>query len=366
MQDHSRRLPVAPEQIDLRELVGRAPLAFDISYLKKHLTGRRILVTGAGGSIGENLSEMLLSFEPSSLILVDHHELSLFQLVRRLSSRSCPTSVEALLADVRDRGKLARMFQEHHPEVVFHLAAYKHVHIGEANSDEVFTANVLGTVNMVEESVRAGVQRFVYVSTDKAVDPVSVYGGTKRIVELLVAAIKQERTATTFSIVRLVNTVGASGGVIRVFAEQIGQRQPITVTHPEMTRYWISMDEAIKFLSLAACVDEVPGLLVLNMGEPVRLMDVADKMWELVGDPEHPLKITYVGLRPGERLHERVAGDTETVTATPHPGVLEVRGSALAPIGLSDLLARIAEISEQASRGDLTELRRRIAALAAL
>lgn len=366
MQDHSRRSPVAPEQIDLWELVGRAPLTFDMSYLKQHLAGRKILVTGAGGSIGENLSALLQSFEPRSLILVDHHELSLFQLVRRLSGSQNETSVAALLADVRDRGKMARILQEHRPEIIFHLAAYKHVHIGEVNSDEVFTANVLGTLNMAEEAVRAGVQRFVYVSTDKAVDPVSVYGGTKRIVELLLAAMKQEKPATTFSLVRLVNTVGASGGVIRVFAEQIGQGHPITVTHPEMTRYWISMDEAIKFLSLAACVDPVPGLLVLDMGQPVRLMDVAERMWNIVGTVEEPLKITYIGLRPGERLHERVSGDTETVTPSQHPGVLEVRGSTLAPIGLRDVIERIRGIEEQVTAGDLTELRRQIATLASL
>ncbi len=292
--------------IDLHRLLERRPIPLDTGPAAEGLQGRCLLITGAGGSIGSALAELLLGFEPEELVLLEHHENSLFDLTQRLPAAHPGAPVRFVLGDVRDRTKLARVFAAHRPQVVFHLAAYKHVPLGEENPDQAVAVNVLATLGVAREAMAAGVEKLVYTSTDKAVNPPSVYGATKRTAELILGALGQEQPGTSFRVVRLVNTLGAQGGVIRTFARQIRAGQPITITDEAMTRYWISMAEAIGFLALAAGRADLEGLLLLDMGQPVRLIEVARRLWGLLR-PQEPFQSRCIGMRPGERLHEELS-----------------------------------------------------------
>jgi FlaA1/EpsC-like NDP-sugar epimerase len=318
------------ERLDARALLGRAETAIDCSGAQAALGGRRILVTGAGGSVGVPLVQRLLRLGPAQLVLVDNHEDSLFRLQRRVREVFADGGAEApatpapalILADVRNRARLAAIFRTWHPEVVFHLAAYKHVHLGEAQPEEPVTVNVLGTHALVELAVAHEVEAFVYTSSDKAVNPAAVYGATKRLAELVVrrgATLAKGR----FVIVRFVNVLGTRGSVIETFLEQLAARQPLTITDAAMERYWMSTREAVDLLLAAAARGERGSTLYVDPGDAIGVVEMAHRLSALL-DAGTPQTLT-IGTRAGERLAEELVGARERALPGPAEGLLAVR-----------------------------------------
>ncbi|MBI3978452.1 MAG: SDR family NAD(P)-dependent oxidoreductase [Chloroflexi bacterium] len=341
-----------PVGLRLDDLLERPPIPVGLDVARERLAGRRVLVTGAGGSIGTALSHLLVELGPAELTLLDHHENSLFALRQELLA----PSVHFALADVRDRTRLGHIFRRHRPEVVFHLAAYKHVHLAEIDPDQTALVNVLGSLNIFDAAMEIGCARVVYPSTDKAVLPPSVYGATKRFAELLVMALAREIDPSAFVVARLVNTLGAQGGVIRTFAQQIRQGQPVSVTDVRMTRYWITMEEAVCFLAQAGGLAVEAPILLLALGEPIRLVDVGERLWHLIR-PDEPFRLREVGARPGERLDEQLLYDHERPASSRASGILAVH-QTLAPPSLVDLRTAAVDIADAAHRAALDEVRR--------
>ncbi|MBI2863188.1 MAG: polysaccharide biosynthesis protein [Chloroflexi bacterium] len=351
------------EDIDLSLLTGRKPVGISVQSLARAIAGKTALITGGGGSIGSSLAEFLIRSGISELTLFDNNEHSLFYLQQGFAGASRRLPIHLVLGDLRDRDKVRYILQRQRPQLVFHLAAYKHVPVAEFNADEAAAVNVLGSLNVAEEAIGAGVERLVYPSTDKAVKPPSIYGATKRTVELLLQALARERPGSTaFRTVRLVNTVGAQGGVIRVFADQIRQGLPITITDDRMTRYWISMAEATQFLAQAAFAEEIEGVMVLDMGDAVKLVDVARRLWDLLGQGKD-LEVRHVGMRPGERLHESLMYPYECRHETRYPGIFDIRSQKAPTHSLADLLGAVESIRGLIGRHDCEEVRRALFAL---
>ncbi|MDO8670467.1 MAG: polysaccharide biosynthesis protein [Dehalococcoidia bacterium] len=352
------------EDIDLSVLTGRKSIDINKQALARSIAGKTAMITGGGGSIGSSLADLLIGSGVSELTLFDNNEHSLFYLQQRLSEAARRIPIHLVLGDLRDRSKVRYILQRQRPQLVYHLGAYKHVPVAECNADEVAAVNILGSLNVVEEAISAGVERFVYPSTDKAVQPPSIYGATKRIVELLLQAIARERPdSTKIRAVRLVNTVGAQGGVIRVFAEQIGLGLPITVTDERMTRYWISMDEATCFVAQAAFTEGIKGIMMLDMGDAVKLTDVARRLWDLLGPEGRELEVRHVGMRPGERLHESLMYPYESRHKTPYSGIFDIRSQKGPTLSLADLLAAVESIRGLVGRHDCETVSRALFSL---
>ena len=314
-----------PNKLDPAAILGRAELPTDLSAARDVLTGRRILVTGAGGSVGVNLAELLLALQPAQLTLLDHHDHALFSLKSRLDSDG-PSPWRLVLADVRDDAKLARVLDEARPDVVFHLAAYKHVPFGEEFPEETLSVNVLATARLLELSGQRGVDRFVYPSSDKAVNPPSLYGATKRLSEVLVQKAARDY-GRRYSVVRFVNILGTRGSAIETFAEQLAAGEPLTVTDASMTRYWISMREATWLLVQAATLAQPGAVLMLDARQEVPVLAIARRLQALLAPSEQEPLVRLTGLRPGERLHEELLSANETFEAAGCAGLLEVRHS---------------------------------------
>jgi FlaA1/EpsC-like NDP-sugar epimerase len=354
-----RRVPDL-EHLDVVALLGRPEATIDSRAAAARLRGRRILVTGAAGSVGVPLVERLLCLEPSALMLLDSHEDSLFRLYRRLHEQSPPIERAAaervpptwLLGDVRNRAKLEALFRAYRPEIVFHLAAYKHVHFGEAQPDEPIAVNVLGTHGLVETALACGVETLVYTSSDKAVNPQGIYGATKRLAELVVHwAGAQARGG--FVVVRFVNVLGTRGSVIETFLEQLIADRPLTITDPAMTRYWMSAREAVDLL-LAAIERARPGLtLLLDPGPAIAVVEMAQRLRALVSGADQSGEMVYIGSRAGERLAEELTSPRERLVADRGDGVLRVeRTAGDLPLGLVPQL--VAELGARLDRDDPT------------
>ena len=316
-----------PTRFDPAVLLGRDPLPLDWTAARRELSGKRILVTGAGGSVGAWMSEMLLGLGPGYLALLDHHDHALFALRRRLDEWSQDSiggpQWGLVLADIRDPVRMARIFNDTRPNIVFHLAAYKHVPFGEAFPEETFAVNVLATEQLLALAAERGVERFVYPSSDKAVNPPSLYGATKRLAETLVGRYARD-LGRPFVVTRFVNILGTNGSAIETFTAQVAAGQALTITDERMTRYWVSMPEATWLVAQAAAVGEPGSVLMLDVPDEVPTLAVARRVESLVapGRPELPVRIT--GLRPGERLREELLSSNEQFVAGPCPGLLEV------------------------------------------
>ena len=346
------------------ELLERAPVAFDSSRLAAGLAGRRILVAGAGGSVGSALSERLAALRPAELVLLDSHEPSLFRLRSRLLAGWPDGQYRWALADVRDERKLAALFRQCRPQVVFHLAACKQVPLGEENVDQVFDVNVLGTVGLVRQATLAGVGTVVYPSTDKAVNPPSVYGASKRVVERYLAVVGRRGDAVTPRVVRLVNVFGTQGSVIETFARQILAGDPITITDLRMTRYWMTMRETVDLLAWVARSEGAADSRILDVGQPVPLEATARRLGSILR-PEAEITIRCVGIRPGERLSEELTYSYERLDPTAHPGVRAIRDTRGPAAFGGDLEAGIQSLSDELYDLERAELRKRLFALAA-
>lgn len=304
--------------VKVEDLLGREPIHLDTASIAQYLKGKVVLVTGAGGTIGSELSRQIAAFGPRKLLLLGRGENSIFEIEQALR-RQFPDFVQVpIIADIKDRTRLMEVMREHRPSVVFHAAAHKHVPLMEINPVEAVKNNILGTKNVAECAAACGVDRFVLISTDKAVNPSSVMGATKRVAELLVQAFN-EQSATKFSVVRFGNVLGSRGSVIPVFQRQIEEGGPVTVTHPEMTRYFMTITEAAQLVIQAGALATGGEIFTLDMGKPIKIADLAQDLIRLSGlVPHQDVKIVYVGMRPGEKLSEELFRPDEVMTATMH------------------------------------------------
>jgi FlaA1/EpsC-like NDP-sugar epimerase len=311
-------------EVDIGDLLRREPARIDEEGVGRAFAGRRVLVTGAGGSIGLELCRQLARWHPDQLALLGHGENSLFEALLDLNENFTGLPLIPYVADVRDSERLGAIFDEFRPEVVFHAAAHKHVTLMEVNVEESVTNNVIGTQRVVEAALRAGTERLVLISTDKAVEPVSVMGATKRLAEMIVrdAALRSGRA---FVSVRFGNVLGSRGSIVPIFKRQILRGGPVTVTHPEMKRYFMTIPEAVHLVLQAASMGESGEVFVLRMGEQIRIVDLAEDMVRLSGlEPGKDIDIVFTGVRPGEKLSETLWDEGMLYQPTGHPDILRL------------------------------------------
>lgn len=326
--------------IEINDLLGRDPITLDTESIGKLLEGRRVMVTGAGGSIGAEICRQITRYNPRSLILVGRGENRIFAIERELRSLRVPAELCPCIADITNRQRMEQIFQEHRAEVVFHAAAHKHVPLMEANVGEAIRNNVLGTKCLADLADQYGVISFVMVSTDKAVRPTSVMGVTKQIAERYVHTLSQE-SATRFTVVRFGNVLGSAGSVVPIFQEQIRNGGPITVTDPRMTRFFMTIPEASQLVLQAATMGAGGEIFVLEMGEPVKIVDLARDLIRLSGLPQHAIEITFTGIRRGEKLYEELYFEDEQTLPTSHP---KVRAAYHRPYLLDEVRRSISQL----------------------
>jgi len=320
--------------------------------------GKRVLVTGAGGSIGSELCRQIIRCSPEQLIMVGHGENSLFMLsheLARLRSSGVAFNSKIVVADVRDRARLKSIFERERPHLVFHAAAHKHVPMMEANVEEAATTNVLGTRNVVELCEAFGVERFVLISSDKAVNPVSIMGASKRAAERIVGEVAR-RSERPYVSVRFGNVLGSRGSAVPLFQQQISHGGPVTVTHPEMKRYFMTIPEAVQLVLQAALLSSAGKTFILDMGEPIKIVDLAQDLIRLSGfQVGRDIDIVFTGLRPGEKLFEELFLDDEAYDRTAHDYIFAIRNGHPAPTGL---LEQVNALIGAAQRGQPDEVRR--------
>ncbi|EGP5141658.1 TPA: polysaccharide biosynthesis protein [Enterococcus faecium] len=298
--------------IDVVDLLGRDEVELDIESIKDQITNKVILVTGAGGSIGSEICRQIIQFDPAKLLLLGHGENSIYLIDRELRThhQKCPTEIVPIIADIQDRKKINEIMEQYHPDIVYHAAAHKHVPLMEYNPKEAVKNNILGTKNVAEAAKAAKVKNFVMVSTDKANNPPNVMGSTKRIAEMIVTGLNEEG-CTKFSAVRFGNVLGSRGSVIPVFREQIAQGGPVTVTDFRMTRYFMTIPEASRLVIQSGALAKGGEIFILDMSEPVKIVDLAKNMIRLSGYSEDEIEIVETGIRPGEKLYEELLLDKE-------------------------------------------------------
>ncbi len=361
---------IRPVQVE--DVLGREQVEVDFQEVASYLEGHTVLVTGAGGSIGSELCRQIARVRPSRLVLVDHAEGPLFEIERELVAERDFTAAVTKLVDVKDRMALRRdVFEKYRPTVVFHAAAYKHVAMLETHPVESVRNNVVGTRVVAELAAECGVERFVLISTDKAVNPKTVMGQSKALCEWIVESLGHRRDiATRFVAVRFGNVLNSSGSVIPIFRKQIERGGPVTVTDPEMTRYFMTIPEAVSLVVQAGAIGGRGQVFVLDMGEPVKIVDLASNMIRLSGkQPRLPgeeatesrdVRIVFVGKKPGEKIHEQLWDEHESVGETAHPKILRL---SRAPVDPGWLDERLAELEQLAEEGDTLEVVAKLGAI---
>lgn len=322
-----RKSAVDVRDIQIEDLIGRHPVDTNVGLIAGYITGKRVLVTGAGGSIGAELCRQLAKYGPSELMMLDRDETGLQMAQLGTAGHGLLDTKDVVLADIRDADLLHRIFDERRPEVVFHAAALKHLPMLEQYPDEAWKTNVLGTLNVLTAAMRTGVGTFVNVSTDKAANPTSVLGHSKRVAEKL-TAWAGEQTGQNYLSVRFGNVIGSRGSMLPTFQALIAAGGPITVTHPDATRYFMTIPEACQLVIQAGGIGRPGEVLILDMGEPVSILDVAERMIAMSGKN---IEIVFTGLRPGEKLHEELVGARENLERPFHPKVSHTRADPISP-----------------------------------
>lgn len=353
-------------ELDIEDLLGRDAIAPLPDLMDRTIAGRDVLVTGAGGSIGSELCRQILALRPRRLVLLDHHEFGLYAIHQELQAvlkeASQLSDLVPVLANVASRQRMGAVLREHRPHTIFHAAAYKHVPLVESNASEGLANNVFGTLAVAQAARDCGVSRFILISTDKAVRPTNVMGASKRVAEMILQALaadeeakpSHERVGIVYTMVRFGNVLGSSGSVVPLFRQQIARGGPVTVTHPEVTRYFMTIPEAVQLVIQAGAMARGGEVFVLDMGEPVRIIDLARRMIDLAGlstrsptNPSGDIEIQFTGLRPGEKLYEELLiGDNPLSTA--HPRIMRAREEFLGWSSLGEMLAQL----ESAVRND--------------
>jgi FlaA1/EpsC-like NDP-sugar epimerase len=343
-------------EVQVEDVLGREPVVMELDRVGAYLEDKIVLVTGAGGSIGAELSRQIARVGPKLLILLDHAEGPLFEIHRELDQQWHFTRSEAVLADCKEGDRMLEVMQRFHPHVVFHAAAYKHVPLMEENPLEAVRNNAIATSVVAETAAVAGAERFVLVSTDKAVNPVTVMGASKAMAEWVVEAAGQRHTATRFIIVRFGNVLASSGSVVPIFRGQIERGGPLTVTHPDMTRYFMTIPEAVQLVIQSGDLGAASGeVFVLEMGQPVRILDLARNMIRLAGyDPDADIAIEFIGPRPGEKIHEELFNSDERSQPTTASRI--VRAVRVNPLDPGWVERSVERLEAMVASGDETNL----------
>ncbi|MFC1672136.1 polysaccharide biosynthesis protein, partial [Planctomycetota bacterium] len=340
------------------DLLTREEIRLDTTSVSEYLEGKRILITGAAGSIGSELCRQVSEFKPSELILLDHNENKLYFLERELVEQG--VHLRSLIGSIRDSVKMRKVFEEHRPHVVFHAAAHKHVPLVERDPEEAVKNNILGTRILAELCEPFGVERFVLISTDKAINPTSVMGCSKRIAEMIVQHLGKQ-SQTRFCSVRFGNVLGSYGSVVPLFQRQIEKGGPVTVTHPEVRRYFMTIPEAVQLVLQTAAIGESGKVYMLNMGEQVKIDLLARDLITLHGlEPDKDIRIEYIGMRDGEKLHEELVGENEKLihTTFDHINVVEPENSPVDIVGSISELETL--VSDSCSAADVVAVMKRM------
>lgn len=324
--------------VKIEDLLGREPVYIDTEHVEKMITDKTVLVTGAGGSIGSELCRQISCFKPERIVLVETSEFALYIIEQWFRDNRPEIMVVPLTGDVKDKVRMNEIFDLWRPHLVFHAAAFKHVPLMEVgNAWQAVRNNVLGTMNVAQCAMNYHAERFILISTDKAVNPTNVMGATKRMAEMVCEILHNKESQTQFNMVRFGNVLGSTGSVIPKFKEQIARGGPVTVTHPDINRYFMSIPEAAQLVLQAASMGQGGEVFVLDMGEPVKIVDLARNMIRLSGFTEEQIRIEFTGLRPGEKLYEELLTDSEETRPTPHPK-LRIARSRPVPEGLDEYL----------------------------
>jgi FlaA1/EpsC-like NDP-sugar epimerase len=335
-------------EVDINDLLRREPVRVNDEAVGAALAGKRVLVTGAGGSIGRELCRQIARRNPAELVLLGHGENSIFEIFLELHADYPELLLSPVIADVRDEERLAQVFVSHQPQVIFHAAAHKHVPLMEVNVVEAITNNVMGTRNVVQTALDSKVERFVMISTDKAVRPSSIYGATKRLAEMIVLSAARE-SQRAFTVVRFGNVLGSRGSIIPIFKQQIANGGPVTITHPDMFRFFMTIPEAVYLVLQAASMENGGETFVLNMGEPVRILSLAEDLIRLSGlEPHRDIEIAFTGVRPGEKMTEELWEEGTPLLKTLHPDIFRLDTDASLP----SLPHAIDSLSASAHSGD--------------
>lgn len=333
-------------EVNIGDLLGRAEKHLDMTEVEAYFAGKRVLVTGGGGSIGSELCRQIMSFTPAKLVLYDISENYIYDLFFELQEKYgalTRNTVELRVGSIRDKATLDRIFSEFQPEIVIHAAAHKHVPLMEDSPEQAIINNVFGTLNVAQCSLEHGVKRFVMISTDKAVNPTNIMGASKRMAEIIIEAL-QARGKTQFTAVRFGNVLGSNGSVVPLFERQIRAGGPVTLTHPDIIRYFMTIPEAASLVLQAASIAKGGELFVLDMGKPVKIRELAERMIQLYADPNGPpVEIIYTGLRPGEKLYEELLRDEENSTATSKEKIFIAKPEQVAWPEVERMLRRLRE-----------------------
>jgi FlaA1/EpsC-like NDP-sugar epimerase len=314
-------------KVKVEDLLDRRPVEIDLEQIKHYLNDKVVLITGAGGSIGSELSRQILCLKPRKLICLDRLENSLFYLEHELAKLKCDTPYKTVIADIMNVDKLSQIFEENNIDLIFHAAAYKHVPLMELNPDEAVRNNVLGTLNVMQAAEMYQVEKFVLISTDKAVKPSSIMGATKRVAELLLQSYSA-KSDTLWVTVRFGNVLGSFGSVVPLFQKQIADGGPVTITNEDMTRFFMTIPEAVKLILQASKMSSGNDIFVLDMGEPIKLINIAKRLIKLSGfEPYEDIDIKIIGMRPGEKLHEELWNPGEVPLKTDHPKISTAIGN---------------------------------------
>jgi FlaA1/EpsC-like NDP-sugar epimerase len=310
--------------VEIEDLLGREPISLDKKNIAHYLKGRVVFVTGAGGSIGSELCRQIAHFKPARLLLLDQSEVQLFQIEQELIECGDGPILQPLVGDIVDEQRLHQIFRCFQPQVIFHAAAHKHVPMLEHQPAEAIKNNTLGTAQLARLAQQYGTERFVMISTDKAINPTSVMGATKRLAEIYVQALQSTGPhRTRFMAVRFGNVLGSSGSVVPTFKRQIAAGGPVKVTHPKMTRYFMTIPEAVSLVLQSGALGSGGEIFVLDMGKPIKILDLAKQLIELSGlKPGEDIQIEFAGLRPGEKLFEELQHEAENLAPTDHPKIL--------------------------------------------
>jgi FlaA1/EpsC-like NDP-sugar epimerase len=341
------------KDVEIEDLLGRDPVVLDMEGIRKYLTGKRVLVSGAAGSIGGEICRQVAKFKPAKLILIDNAETPLFHIDRELGQKFPELKIIPILCDIRRREKISMIFQEFKPEVVFHAAAYKHVPMMEYNPIEAVSNNIEGTKVLADAAHRVAVDSFVMISTDKAVNPTNVMGASKRVAEIYIQALAKT-SFTKFTTVRFGNVLGSNGSVIPLFKEQIKNGGPVTVTDPSVIRYFMTIPEACQLVLQAGCLGKGGDIFVLDMGEPVLILDLAKELIRLSGlVPNKDIDIVFTGLRPGEKLFEELLLDGEGIKPTNHQ---KIRVLAAVELDFEAISTEINHLLRKSRNMNLTDI----------
>ncbi len=341
-------------EVEISDLLRRESALIDDRMIGGRIGGKRVLVTGAGGSIGRELCRQIARWGPTELVLLGHGENSIFETLLEIEENHPALPLHPIIADVRDIDRMSVIFENHRPQVVFHAAAHKHVPLMEVNIEEAISNNVLGTRNIAEVSINTEVERLVLISTDKAIRPSSVYGATKRLAELIILDAAN-RTGLAFSVVRFGNVLGSRGSVIPRFESQIARGGPITITHPDMERYFMTIPEAVHLVLQASAMGKGGEVFVLNMGEQVRILDLAEDLIRLSGlEPGKDIEIVFTGIRPGEKLSEELWDMEATYQPTDHPDIVLLEDEDIS--GGLELRNMVKDLIHLAREGDTASI----------